>query len=190
MGKLKYTKEVLEEAVKNSYNYCDVARYFNIKPHGNQVSYFKKLIIKYEINTSHFEKLYTRLKEISNKRKKSTDEVFIIRTNTIHKEKAIVLKRALIEIGREYKCELCNNEGIWNNKELKLQIDHIDGNNMNCLEDNLRFLCPNCHSQTENYMNNNTKKIKKCKKCDRVLYYKNKTYLCRDCFLKNKRKEH
>ena len=51
----------------------------------------------------------------------------------------------------EYKCFYCNITDIYNNKPLKLQIDHIDGNWKNNLITNLRFLCPNCHSQTETY---------------------------------------
>lgn len=49
-----------------------------------------------------------------------------------------------------YKCAIC---GIseWNGKTLSLELDHINGiNNDNRLE-NLRFLCPNCHSQTDTY---------------------------------------
>ena len=37
------------------------------------------------------------------------------------------------------------------NKKLCLQIDHIDGNCENNKPDNLRFLCPNCHTQTETW---------------------------------------
>ena len=51
---------------------------------------------------------------------------------------------------KEYKCEIC---GIseWQGKELSLQLDHINGiNNDNRIE-NLRLLCPNCHSQTETF---------------------------------------
>lgn len=49
-----------------------------------------------------------------------------------------------------YKCAIC---GItkWNEKTLSLELDHINGiNNDNRIE-NLRFLCPNCHSQTTTY---------------------------------------
>jgi hypothetical protein len=50
----------------------------------------------------------------------------------------------------EYKCSCC---GIseWNGKELRLQIDHIDGNNSNNVVENFRYLCPNCHTQTDTW---------------------------------------
>jgi len=44
-------------------------------------------------------------------------------------------------------CLFCNiNE--WQGKNIVLALDHIDGNNKNNAKENLRFLCPNCHSQT------------------------------------------
>lgn len=49
-----------------------------------------------------------------------------------------------------YKCSACNISE-WNGKELTLQIDHIDGNNKNNLIENLRYLCPNCHTQTDTW---------------------------------------
>ena len=51
----------------------------------------------------------------------------------------------------EYKCAICGNEGEWLGKPLTLQLDHIDGNHTNHSLNNLRFLCPNCHTQTATY---------------------------------------
>jgi hypothetical protein len=58
-------------------------------------------------------------------------------------------KRYLTET-RGYKCSCCDiNE--WNGKSIVLEIDHIDGNSENNSPENLRFICPNCHSQTDTY---------------------------------------
>lgn len=59
------------------------------------------------------------------------------------------LRKILTEI-RGYKCELC---GIseYNGLEITLQVDHVNGDPYNNSPNNLRLLCPNCHSQTETY---------------------------------------
>jgi Zn finger protein HypA/HybF involved in hydrogenase expression len=61
------------------------------------------------------------------------------------------LKERLFKEGlKEYKCELC---GIseWNGKPLSLQLHHINGVNNDNRLSNLQILCPNCHSQTDNF---------------------------------------
>ena len=60
------------------------------------------------------------------------------------------LKKYLIEKFGE-KCSECGQEGTWNNRPLVLQLDHIDGDSDNNFPSNIRLLCPNCHSQTENF---------------------------------------
>jgi hypothetical protein len=60
------------------------------------------------------------------------------------------LKRWLITT-RVEKCEVCEILPEWNGMFLSLQVDHIDGNGDNNLPDNLRLICPNCHSQTDTF---------------------------------------
>lgn len=60
-----------------------------------------------------------------------------------------------------YNCVLCDNTGIHNNKELVLQLDHIDGNSDNNSLENLRLLCPNCHTQTDTFTTRQKKNTKR-----------------------------
>ena len=58
-----------------------------------------------------------------------------------------VARRFLAE-RRGYACEVCGI-GDWNGKSLTLHVDHINGDPSNNMPDNLRLICPNCHSQTK-----------------------------------------
>lgn len=61
------------------------------------------------------------------------------------------LKERLVKEGlKKYECECC---GIteWNGKPISLQLHHINGIHNDNRLSNLQLLCPNCHSQTENF---------------------------------------
>ena len=77
----------------------------------------------------------------------------ILKENCKHQRTVLrryVIKNNLIP----YKCAICGCTK-WQGKTLSLELDHINGiNNDNRLE-NLRFLCPNCHSQTSTYGSRN-----------------------------------
>ena len=54
----------------------------------------------------------------------------------------------------ESKCQKCGiNE--WFTQPIPLELDHIDGNSRNNDPDNLRLLCPNCHSLTPTWRGRN-----------------------------------
>lgn len=71
---------------------------------------------------------------------------------TSHKLKLKLYKEGV----KEERCEIC---GIseWQNKKISLHLDHINGNNSDHRLENLRILCPNCHSQTPTYSVKNRK---------------------------------
>ena len=64
---------------------------------------------------------------------------------------------------QKFLCVECGIGPVWNNKPLTFHLDHIDGEHGNNARDNLRCLCPNCHSQTETYAGKN-KKLKRLNK--------------------------
>lgn len=84
------------------------------------------------------------------------DEVWLklVLENKIHTKKQTILQ-VLIRTGyKENKCECCGiNE--WNGKPITLQLHHINGNPRDNRFENLMILCPNCHSQTDNYGSKN-----------------------------------
>jgi hypothetical protein len=51
------------------------------------------------------------------------------------------------------RCAICGISDEWNGKKLMLQMDHINGVNTDHRLENLRFVCPNCHSQTDTFSN-------------------------------------
>lgn len=82
-------------------------------------------------------------------------ELLVLRDPADAKMVVRKLRRALMEIGRPYACEFCGNPGEWQGKPLNLEVDHISGNRFDDRKENLRFLCPNCHSQTETFGSRN-----------------------------------
>ena len=70
-----------------------------------------------------------------------------------------VMRRYLLET--KGFCEECGITDTYNGKPITLQCDHIDGNSDNHKLDNLRLLCPNCHSQTHTWCGRNKKDTKR-----------------------------
>lgn len=169
---VKYTKELLEAAVKNSTSLAGTLRYLGLKHAGGTQNYIKNIIKRFNINTSHFTGQGHNKGKIL-KRKSFTE--ILVNKPRFYKEKTKLLRRAMIESGIEYKCNICGISN-WNNKNISLEIHHIDENNLNNIKTNLEFQCPNCHSQSDSYckrktLNKNTTNI------DKVVLLK-KVYLC------------
>jgi 5-methylcytosine-specific restriction endonuclease McrA len=69
------------------------------------------------------------------------------------------IKRRLLSAGKLRNC--CDECGLseWRGRSLSIQIDHINGIRDDHRFENLRMLCPNCHSQTETYGAKNRKRL-------------------------------
>jgi predicted RNA-binding Zn-ribbon protein involved in translation (DUF1610 family) len=134
------------------------------------------MIQKYEINSDHF--LGQARNQGENHRgprkaKAKAKEILILRNRLAHPQKTYKLRRAMIEIGIPYNCFACGIDGSWNGQPLMLTVDHINGCRYDNRRENLRFLCPNCHSQTLTFGNSlGLTDVTTCKRRDKYYWQK------------------
>ena len=135
-----FTEEELRQIVANSTSFIEVQKKLGYTgKSGSIFETLKKVFKEKNIDYSHF-KGHAWNKNMSKYENSLTD---------FGTHNWITIKELLFQ-EREYRCECC---GItqWNEKPIKLQVHHIDGKHNNNVRNNLMILCPNCHSQTENW---------------------------------------
>lgn len=143
-----YTNEDVRVAVAASSCISDVLEKIGLVKHGDNFKTIRSLISKHNIDTSHFDQHESRLMKRA-QIARTADNVFVENSTAGRGNLRGYVVR--FNVLPDYRCELCGNNGYWNNKELKLQVDHRNGvNNDNRIE-NLRWICPNCHTQTETF---------------------------------------
>jgi 5-methylcytosine-specific restriction endonuclease McrA len=151
---VKWDISKLEDAVKTSFCYADVCRKIGLDIKGRNYDTIRNWITNLKLDTSHFKTKGQLAKERSFVKTPRTDnEIFSINS---------VVKRSVVKTRLKqlipYVCAICSLADVWNENLLVLHLDHINGNSSDNRRENLRFLCPNCHSQTGNYAGKNSRK--------------------------------
>ncbi|MFJ5993575.1 HNH endonuclease signature motif containing protein [Streptomyces sp. NPDC092370] len=148
----RWTRKVLQAAVSASTSMNDVLRHVGLELVGGHHTHISRRIKAYGIDTSHFVPVVRTEKMRHNQRRRTAEEILVEDTST-HPRRvpSARLKRAMRELGVEERCAMCGIGAVWQGEPLSLEVDHIDGDWRNNRVDNVRFLCPNCHSTTDSY---------------------------------------
>ncbi len=150
-----WTDEQLADAVKQSKSIRNVLILLQLVPAGGNYVQIKYAIEKMKLDTSHFTGMgwNVGLKFIP---KQSVPlEDLLVKDGRVQSYK---LKKRLYASGlKKPECELCGWAKMSIDGRIPLELDHINGDHSDNRIENLRILCPNCHSLQPTHRGRNKK---------------------------------
>lgn len=172
MTKVKYSKELMENACKNAKSIAQVCRNLGLKPVGGNYKTVTRKMEEYNIDSSHFtgQNWNKGLKHIEATSRIPLEE--ILKENISYHSHA--LRERLINAGlKENKCEICGHSE-------NLELHHINGDHYDNRLENLQILCPNCHAKTDNFRGRNSNKNTTPETLSKK-YAKSHYCICKNC---------
>ncbi|CAM5341939.1 hypothetical protein GCM10010329_36200 [Streptomyces spiroverticillatus] len=145
---VRHSDETLRELVATSRSVAEVVRRLGISPVGGNQAHIGRRIAALKLDTTHFVQAGRMGRERPRQTKR---DVLVLGSASGGRVDRDRLHRALLRIGVPEECAECGNTTIWNDRPLRLEIDHVNGDWWDNRPTNLRFLCPNCHAVTDTY---------------------------------------
>ncbi|MGD6752475.1 HNH endonuclease [Streptomyces sp. BH105] len=142
-GAVRHTDEALRAAVAESLSIRDVVRHLGINNVGGNQAHIARRIAALGIDTSHF----TTPKP---KPSRHRTNLLTLRAPNDGRVHGVRLRRELVRLGVPEQCAACGRSE-WQGRPISLEVDHLSGEWWDNRPENLRLLCPNCHSVTDTY---------------------------------------
>lgn len=139
----RWTDEQLVAAVKTSTSAREVLDKLGLAVSGSMARTVKLHIVRLKLDTAHWINVPNPAR-IQFGNKAPLDAVLVENSPWSNR---YIRRRIVGENIIPYACSVCGLSQ-WNNDAITLQLDHVNGNRKDNRLENLRFLCPNCHSQT------------------------------------------
>lgn len=135
--------EDIRQSVAESHTWTEVCLKNGKTVCSFNINRLRKLCKERDIDASHFNS------KINQTQVKWTPATFYVKDCSATRSNARQIHIRLS--GAPVCCTICGCAPVWNGAPLVLELDHINGDCRDNRLENLRWLCPNCHSQTPSY---------------------------------------
>jgi len=151
-----WTENQLREAAKSSYSIRQVIKKLGLKPAGGNYYQLHQYIREYGVDTTHFRGMAWNKDLKGTGRSRHRIEEVLVKGRPFQSYK---LKLRLFREGlKQRECEECGWNKVTQDGYLPLELDHINGDHSDNRLENLRVLCPNCHSLKPTHRGRNRKR--------------------------------
>ncbi len=144
MKSRKWTNKQLIASVSKSQSFRQVIIALGLVPAGGNYAHVVREVHRLKLNITHFKgKGWSKGKIIPREPIIPMSHILVSNSGF----QSFKLKKRLFAAGlKKPRCEICGWAAISPDGRIPLELDHINGNHRDNRIENLRILCPNCHS--------------------------------------------
>lgn len=156
----KLSKEELQSLLDTFETRAKLLSSLGLSVTGGNYRTLGSKIIEFNLDTSHLKGLsWAKGKQFFGRQsfKKTIPLKDVLVRNSTYTSSHRVKQRLIAEGIFKPICIMCLNTQ-WLGKQIPLELDHINGDHRDNRLENLRLLCPNCHSTTDTYRGKKSKK--------------------------------